>query len=234
MAKQLVDIDLPEADTASKKSVIPVLPVEGDAVTRFNQASDQVKLAQAVMVELRAELLQTGLEYLFNQNVIKASTSDKPIQSVRLMTVDPAMPDNSETLTVTWTKKAVKCVPDVVKGWFAKARTVLGKAADINQYTEWVVTAKFDTAIFNDPKTGKFDRKRYDKIQAALTEVAAELGADNPVTCGKMLVPTDAFNEGKRWSDFTAEQNLALTEVLPTVVTLEPVRLNGGEKKGKA
>jgi hypothetical protein len=232
MAKQLVDIDIPEAEPASKKNVIPVIPVEGDTVTRYNEASDQMKASKAVMDELRAELVQKGLEYLFAQNVINPA---KPMQSVRLMTVDADLPDNNETLTVTWTKKAVKCVPAAVKDWFAKVKTVLGKVADINLYTEWVVTAKFDTSIFNNPKTGKFDRARYDKVQIALIDVAAELGADNPVTCGKVLVPTDAFNEGKRWSDFTAEQNMELTDVLPTVVTLEPVRQNGedADKKGK-
>lgn len=225
MAKQLVDIDLPEVET-TKKSSIPVLPVEGDAVRRFNEASDQVKAGTAVMAELRGELVQQGLEYLFAQNVINP---DKPIQSVRLMTVDPEDPDNNETLTVTWTKKATKCVVDVVKGWFAKNKTVQGKQANINDYAEWQVKAKFDESIFCDEK-GKFNMERFQKVQAALTEVAEELGASNPLSCGKVLVPVASFNESRRWKDFTAEQNLALTEVLPTQVNLEPVRTNGDEK----
>lgn len=229
MAKQLIDIDIPETTTSTKSS-IPIIPVDGDAVRRFNEASDNAKAAVAVMTELRAELVSKGLEYIFNNNVTHAASPDAQIQSVRLQNVDVEDPDNTETLTVTWSKKALKTVKDKVTAWFATARTKAGKAANINDYAEWEVAAKFDTSIFDDPKTGKFDTLRYQKVLKALDAVTKELKAEkNPLSCGKALKPTEAFF-AKRWTDFDLDQNLALVEVLPTQVNLEPVRTNGDAK----
>lgn len=228
MAKQLVDIDLPET-SSSKKSEISIIPAKGDAVRRYNEAYDKLKDAEAVMKELRGELMDQGLEHIFQHNSDHADAPDQHIQSVRLQCVDPKDPDNTETLTVTWTKKSLKTVAERVKSWFGPAKTKAGKGADITQYAEWVVSASFDTDIFLDPKTGKFDTERYAAVQEALSDVAKRLKAEHPLSCTKSLKPTDKFHT-KRFVDFTVDQNLALAEVLPTQITLEPVRTNGDKE----
>jgi hypothetical protein len=56
-----------------------------------------------------------------------------------------------------------------------------------------------------------------------MTTVAAELGVDNPLSCGKVAKPKPEFHE-KRWQVFDVEANLALQTVMPASTSLEPIR----------
>jgi hypothetical protein len=232
----LAEIDLPEAKPKSSKKEIPVVPVAGDTVRRYNQAYDAFKEADATMKELRAELITQGLTYIFEHNIAHADSPDAQIQSVRLANMECEPRDNPlhplapqaeepEVLTVTWTKKALKMAKDVVTNWFTTARNKAGNLVNLNRYTEYEVEATFNTAIFYDAK-GRFSVNRYNQVVDALKEVAEQLGAEHPLSCSKVLKPTEAA-PSLRFQDFNLRQNLALTTVMPTQVTIEPVRMKG-------
>jgi hypothetical protein len=231
----LAEIDLPEAKAKSSKKEIPVVPINGDTVRRYNAAYDAFKDADATMKELRAELITKGLTYIFEHNIAHADSPDAQIQSVRLANVDSVRltdPENqdmsaAEVLTVTWTKKALKMAKDVVTNWFTTARNKAGSLVNLNKYTEYEIEATFNTAIFYDDK-GRFSANRYNQVVDALKDVAEQLGAEHPLSCSKVLKPTEAA-PSLRFQDFNLRQNLALTAVMPTQVTIEPVRMKGAK-----
>ena len=224
----LAEIDLPEAKPKSSKKEIPVLPVDGDTVRRYNAAYDAFKDADSTMKELRAELITKGLTHIFEHNIAHADSPDAQIQSVRLANIPvDGQVEEPEVLTVTWTKKALKMAKDVVTNWFTTARNKAGSLVNLNRYTEYEIEAEFSTAIFYDAK-GKFSVNRYNQVVDALKDVAEQLGAECPLSCGKVLKPTEAA-PNLRFQDFNLRQNLALTTVMPTQVTIEPVRMKGAK-----
>ena len=223
----LAEIDLPEAKPKSSKKEIPVLPVDGDTVRRYNAAYDAFKDADATMKELRAELITRGLTHIFEHNIAHADSPDAQIQSVRLANICADDQEEPEVLTVTWTKKALKMAKDVVTNWFTTARNKAGSLVNLNKYTEYEIEAEFNTAIFYDAR-GKFSANRYNQVVDALKDVAEQLGAQPPLSCSKVLKPTEAA-PSLRFQDFNLRQNLALTTVMPTQVTIEPVRMKGAK-----
>lgn len=224
MAK-LADIDLPVADAKKAKSNIKSVPVEGDIVTRFNEARDQIDKATELINELKPDLHEAGLQAVFEHNVEHADDPKQIISSVNLLDES-----NGEIVQFSWSRKNLKNDPKQVVAEFKGVRRVDGKKADINEYAAYAVVAKFDDKVFI--VDGKFSQTRYDAFMAALDTVSAKLKVENPLSCGKVLLPKADFHE-RRWSEFDVETNLAIHSVLPTQVSLEPIRPEKPEDKKK-
>ena len=214
MAK-LTSIDLPDADTKKSRSNIPSIPVEGDTVTRYNDACDQIDKAEAVINELKPVLHEAGLQAVFTHNVEHGTDPKAILSSVNLTD------DEGEVCQFSWTRKDLKNDAAQVDAEFKRLRTVDGKKADINACAGYEVVASFNAKVFM--VDGKFNRERYDAFVEAMKDVSARFNVDNPLTCGKVLKPKPDFHD-RRWSQFDVEANLAIQTVLPTQVNLKPIR----------
>lgn len=223
MAK-LTSIDLPDADTKKSSNNIPTIEVDGDTVTRYNEACDQMDKAEAVINELKPVLHEAGLQAVFEHNVEHAGQPKEIISSINLVDRrEEGDEDEAERQKVqmSWTRKDLKNNAAQVEAEFKRLRTVDGKKADINLFAGYEVVAKFDAAVFM--VDGKFNRERYDAFVEAMKEVSARFNVDNPLTCGKVLKPKPDFHD-RRWSQFDVEANLTIQTVLPTQVNLKPIR----------
>lgn len=221
MAK-LTDINLPVA--AQKKSAknIKTIPMIGDMVSRYNEACDTKKKADEVIEALKPTIQQIGLDAIFTHNLNNAGDTSTLISSVNLVETPTEAVEAPQALQVTWMKKDLKNDPKAVEAEFSRMLTLDGKKANINNYVEYEVVAKFNSDAFKDSK-GKFSQDQYDSFTQAVSAVAIQLGIDNPLVCSKVLVPKADFHE-KRWRTFGLEDNLSLQAVLPTQVNLKPIR----------
>ena len=214
MAK-LTSIDLPDADTKKSSNNIPSVPVEGDTVTRYNEACDQIDKAEAVINELKPVLHEVGLQAVFEHNVAHASEPKEILSSVNLTDSE------GEVCQLSWTRKDLKNDKAQVQAEFNRLRTVEGKKADVNEFAGFEPVAKFDAKVF--VVDGKFDEKRYKAFMDAIAKVAKGFNVDNPLSCTKVLKPKPDFHD-RRWQVFDVEANLAIQTVLPTQVNLKPIR----------
>lgn len=214
MAK-LTSIDLPDADSKKSRTNIPSISVEGDTVTRYNDACDQIDKAEAVINELKPVLHEAGLQAVFTHNVEHASDPKAILSSVNLTD------EEGEVCQFSWTRKDLKNDAAQADAEFKRLRTVDGKKADINACAGYEVVAAFNAKVFM--VDGKFSRERYDAFVEALKAVSTRFNVDNPLTCGKVLKPKPDFHD-RRWSEFDVEANLAIQTVLPTQVNLKPIR----------
>jgi hypothetical protein len=212
MAK-LNDINLPETDSKKARTNITTITVRGDIVTRFNEARDAIKQAEAVVDMLKPELVDAGLEAVFENNC----QPDKAVIS----SVNLADTETGQTVQFTWTRKNLKCSKPSVTEAFSVLRTVEGKKANINDYVYYVTVAEFDGSVFM--VNGKFNEERYAAFVNALQDVSDQFGVANPLSCGKALKVKPDFHD-RRWKDFDPETNRELQTVLPTQVGLEPIR----------
>lgn len=220
MAK-LTSIDLPDLDDKKSKTTIPTVTVPGDIVARYNEARDQMDKAEEVINELKPDLIEAGLQAVFEHNSAHAGNPKEIISSVNLQAEADEDAAKAEVCMFSWTKKDLKNNYKQVDAEFKRLRTTDGKKADINEFAGFAVVAKFDTGVFM--VDGKFDEKRYKAFMEALAAVAEKFEVENPLSCGKVLVPKPDFHE-KRWERFDVEANLVIQTVLPTQCNLKPVR----------
>lgn len=227
--RSVTGLGLPTVEKAKKKSTVPTKGLEGDQVRRLTEALLQIKAAEAVVNELKPDLLQEGIEYVFEHNVEHGGQTKELISSVKLFDVeaDPNE-EGSDALMVSVQKKVGVLNKDVVNEALTRMTRTDGKKADANDYVQFAVKASFDTSVFNDEE-GNFDKDRYKKVMEALTDVSAELGVENPLSCHEIMTTRGDFHE-KRWTDFTLEDNLILqSDVIPCTVSLKSVAPVNGE-----
>lgn len=89
---------------------------------------------------------------------------------------------------------------------------------DPNDYLVEVITAKFNDAIFAKDDGG-FNASLFKKFKRAIDKVAQEAGIDTPLLMEKKVVPKPDFH-GRRWLDFDADDQEALSKILPNSVSL--------------
>jgi hypothetical protein len=215
MAK-LATIDLPAADAQKSPVNIPVIPVKGDVVTRYTEAADTSKNANEVMARLKPALLDAGVEAVFAHNIAHGAEPKEQISTVKLLDEK-----TGEALLCSWSVKNMKNDPKQVEAEFKTLRQTDGRKANINDYVAEVPVASFDSSVFI--VNGEFSMARYADFMRSLEAVAAAHGVANPLSCAKILQPRADFHV-RRWTAFDADANLALQAVLPTQVTLKPVR----------
>lgn len=222
--------DIGGLEQAKKKTSkeVPVTLVKGDVVRRYNEACDQIDRAEAVCKELAPELHEIGLEYVFAHNCENGENPKRFINSVNIQDgADDAEP--GQTVMFTWTRKAKAMDAAAVEALFndPELKTTARKPANVNDYVAWVPKADFDAKVFMVAEKGrmKFSQERYDAFRKAIQAVADEFSVTNPLSTSKVFGPVEDFQD-RRFKDFTAEQNQHIAEVMPTTVSLSPVRLN--------
>lgn len=203
------------AAAASKLGDIPVVLVEGNIITQYNDADRQVKDGEALMKDLRGEILEIGRDgEIFRHNV---ENPRHPIGTVKLQDED------GESLRVQFTSKYGQ-VADVgaAEALFASGK-VGGVNLNINEYMQETVVGKFDCSVFNGPG-GKFSQVVYNAFRAAIEQVSNDLGVPCPLETKKVVVPLPSLAT-ERWSLFpTVELQRALSEICPNTTQIVPVR----------
>lgn len=190
-----------DAEPASTNDKIPVITLKGTAVSAFVKASSDFKRAEADLASL--------------SNTIKAEAQAKYI-AIRIAGTDCSslriMDDNGAEAVYSFQNKYSSADAEVVDAAFTSVR------ADASDYVVETVKPAFDAKFFlNDD--GEFDKKAYEEAVKVMGELAKKRGKKNPLTFKKVVVPKPIFHE-TRFSKFTAQQNLKLTEALPNTQTL--------------
>ncbi len=195
------------------KDEIPVVAVSGDVVKQYNLADAQAKAAEAVQKDLRPEIIELGTDELFRLNT---ADPHNPITTVKLQD------DENEVLRVQFTSRYKSANPEAVDEMFESLRTANGKSADINNYVQETVAAKFNSDVFNDAK-GRFSQAKFDRYYVVLTKLARELGDECPLSTTSAVLPLDSFHKD-RWSVFpTSDAQRKISEVLPNTIQIVPV-----------
>ena len=195
------------------KNGIPAFFIEGDLVSRYNDADALEKTAIKEKNELRSDLVEYGVTEIYRYNVDDPA---KPITTVKLTDAT-----NSE-LQVQFTSAYAPADCAAAEQIF---EALTGDDEAINLYAQEIVVGKWDKKAFLDPE-GKFDKRKYDKYRLAIEKVALELREDCPLTTEKLVVPLGNFHE-RRWREFPVfESQQQITAVLPNTVKLVPGKVS--------
>ena len=202
------------AAPATKPGDIPVINIEGDLIKQYITADAQAKAAEAVMKDLRPEILELGTAEIFKRSV---GDPKNPTPTVKLQD------EQNEVVRVQFTAKYGKIADvDAVEELFDAARDSKGKKVDINDYIQETVAAKFNCDVFNGPD-GKFQQAIYDKFRMAIEKVALQMEVACPLETTKVVVPLAVLHE-KRWETFPdAAVQAQLSLVCPNTIQIVPV-----------
>ena len=195
-----------DAKSSVKKDTMPVLVMPlNDVVTNYNNAVAALRDAEATVDEAGAAIRQFGLEYIYKAN----STSPVPVSSVKVSD------RNGSVCMVSNTSKYNKCDGNAVEAVFEQLDV------DINKYAQETAVAKFDSKVFLD-RDGNFSEAIFAQFKSAIEKVAKDLGVKNPLTTETVVSPRPDFDQN-RWRDFSPEQNLEISKVLPNTVSMKVV-----------
>ena len=227
MAKSSV-LDKIEYQTPTKgKSDIQTIPVKGTVVSRYAQACDDMKTAQASIKALAPQLQEAGINYVFEQNIKHGGQPTEMVSSVNLVDKDSAdKPEETvDRVQFSWSRKNLKNDPKQVKAAFETLRDRDGQPVKVEDYCEDKVVCDFDTKVFLTKKDGeaKFDPEKYRAFMEAIEAVAKKFKVPMPLTSAKVLVPKADFHD-RRFKDFDFETNEQLAGILPTSLALEAIR----------
>jgi hypothetical protein len=188
-------------------------------VAAYNAAADRLQEAQAAMDRLAPDLRLEGLTYIFQHNYACRQDTKKQIKSVNLTEPADGLPEGKlpEAVQFSWTTRALKCDPKVVEAWFA----TLGKPLDVRNYGEWVPAATFDKNVF--VQNGRFNQTLFGEFLVGVQRAADRLGIVNPLTLTQEFRHTKDMND-RRFQELKPSQNLHLQEIMPTAVSLQPIR----------
>lgn len=234
MAKKTNDLAvLDEAPKSKGKSNIPVLDLQpikpGSAkgrefpglvgtenlIAEYRQKASEAKAALTRVKEIEPYLLAEGFRAVLLHNADEVNPQAR-INSVRF--ADPLSDDlvqigNRDTAMVTVQNSYPAFDREQVEPLLGSLTTTKDLPANPDDYLDWEVVAKFDTAVFNDAK-GRFDRDRYEAFVVAIQSVADSFGVESPLTCSKKRVVREEFH-ALRLTDFTVAQNVTIQSVLP-------------------
>jgi len=194
------------AKPANKKEAAPETTVKGNAISRYVKAYVALKDAKAVVDELRPFVLKDALKFMFNHN---SSNPKNPASTVKVG-------DAEEVVRVSFQNKYSVADAESVDSVFSE----FGK--DINTYAQETIKVAFDSKVFLDAE-GNTRPEVYEAFRTACEAVATKMKVANPLSSKVVVLPKPNFHED-RWTDFTAEQNARLTEVLPNTVTITPLK----------
>jgi len=194
-----------------KTGDVVTINVEGDYPSKYNEASAIAKGAEKIMKDYKPAMLPLAVDEIFTQNT---TNPNEPIVSVAFRD------EKDNVLRISMTSKygdvTAEAVQELFKGLKKKDKT----EANINDYVERTVEARFDSTVFRGAD-GKFDRERYDKIVAALDGVSKELGIVNPLSTQIVVKPFANFST-RRWLDFDKATNVQISKVITNQITFTP------------
>jgi hypothetical protein len=224
----------------SKKDEMPVIKISGRSVTRFNEATAELKKQEAIQKEERAKLLQKGLAELFAYNIANPTspaTSIQLMQDNEVAEGEQPIAGDGEVVRLTFQDRYSACDADTADTLFedllrpANADRPAKKKLSINDFMQETVTAGFNSKVFNTGDKGEFNQKVFDAYAAAIEKVTAELiakkvlpeGTKSPLAVTKKVLPLANFH-GDRWTQFpSVVAQEQLFEVVSNTVTLTPV-----------
>lgn len=235
---RLDDITATEASDSAPKTEIEIIKIEGTTVEEYNRAVAAQKTAEETIKKLRPTLINEGVGAILDFNC--EPTCANQVTSVKMQDIkeipDPKDPTKQrmikvagEIIRLSFTSRYNGCDTEQVDAAFD---TFQGR--DINQYVVETLAASFDSSIFLDEK-GNFDRAVFLKYRDAIAKVTAELAPKNKqlqnpdgstktvLSTKKVLQVKEDFHT-RRFKDFSRDENVTLTRVLPNTVQLVPQR----------
>lgn len=220
--KEVRDIEgLEEKKSGKARSNIPVVKLEGDAPQRYNEIKAQIKKLEETLETLKASLVERGLEEVFMRNI---QNPDEPVSSVFLEAGESDPAGNVPRVMFTWTTSHNKFKMDAVTAVLTDPENRSARepkiAVDPNNYVGWGTVAEFDTDVFIVDDA--FSPVRFGMFKSALDAVSKELKVENPLSVYKAPVVKNEADT-LRFKELSFSGNLALSEVFPTTLKLEPV-----------
>lgn len=196
---------------------------QAGVVEAYNEAQAALKDATADVDGLKPVITKLGVLEITQHN---CQTPLSPWSSVKLTDNEPA-----GSVRVSSTTRYKFANGDVASQVFEELLATALKRAkskkdeadikaqyDVNTYVQETLVASFDNEFFID-KDGDFDQERYDAVKKAIDEVAAKFKVASPLSTKAVVLPKPDFHE-RRYSLFSAEENLRLSEALPNTVSV--------------
>jgi hypothetical protein len=194
-----------------KKGEMPILLIQGDYATRYNEASAIKKKAEELMTDMKPIMLPDALEEICRHNVERPWDA---IASVKLQ-------DELDGVTrITSSSKYSATTPAIVEELFGHLKTNKGEPANVNNYVAHSLQINFDSSVLLDAN-GKVDMNRFNRFAKAMAEAAQALEVPNPLSVVDVVAPLPDFHS-RRWLDFDAKANAEITRVLPNQITFVP------------
>lgn len=235
---RLDDIAATDVAATAPKTEIELIKMEGTTVEEYNKAVAAQKIAEETIKKLRPSLLNEGLNAILDFNCepgcVCQVTSVKIQDSKEIIDPKDATRQRKirvagEVIRLSFTSRYNGCDTEQVDAAFDGF-----KGRDINEYVAETVFATFDSSVFLDEK-GNFDREVFTKYRDAIAKVTAELapknkqlqnpdGSPKNVLATKKALQVKPDFHTRRFKDFSRDENVTLTRVLPNTVQLVPQR----------
>ena len=207
MALKTLRVEVPTASAKGSKSSVSTLVIEGNPVQRFNEAVASQKEAEAIVAELKAEIIPLALGEYYSLATANPTNAPSSVQ----------IKDETDAVLLFTSKDQYKAVDGAAAEALFEGR--LG--GDVNDYVQFVVAAKFDSKVFID-KNGDFSEATYKAFKDAIDKVAAKLGVASPISCNEVANTKPGFNQARYQAFSAVEDQKAIFEVCPNTVVLQP------------
>lgn len=209
---QLKPLKVKTVEKAVKKGDVPVILVEGDYCSRYNEAAAIVDDADGLLKALKPLMMPDALSEIYRHN---SERPWEPIVSVVLQD------EQGKKTRLSFTSSYKDSTAVIVEALFGELTTTKDQKANVNDYVARTMEGSFDSNAFLGPD-GKFSQERYDAITKAMADVAAKLGINNPLSTVETVKPLKDFH-ARRWLDFDRAANEKITRVLQNTVQVVPV-----------
>jgi len=188
----------------------PTVPLAGDLVTQYNEASKVLKDAEKLMGKLAPTIKEAALSHLYIFNVNHPTA---PITTVAVQD------DEGSTANVSFKNAYPKELDE--KKALAALDTV--GCEDPNLYLVETLKVTFDGSVFVD-ENGEVRLAYYRAVQAAVQAVAEKFALSNPLDTKKVVALRPTFHEVRFAMWPTVKNQVALTAAFPNQVSLTPVK----------
>jgi hypothetical protein len=224
-----LDIKVKESPEKGKKTEPLVITLPGQDVTLFNEAKKEIALQQEVAGPLEELIKEAAVGEIIDLN---CSVYKGTLSSVKLCD------DEGSLALVSMTKKYADLEGPAIEAVFdrinkaRKSDAVLRKRScrtvDVNAVVQYVVVPKLNEGIFYD-KNGLFRQDLYREVRRAFERLATQLKFEGNIepdarlyTEEKKIRVRPDFHI-KRWKAFTKRENVLLSRVVPSTVSIKPV-----------
>jgi hypothetical protein len=206
-------VEVQAESTKAKKSTIPVFKIDGGKVKQYADAYQSYKDAEATLKLVRPDVEEQALQILFAENALHPTV---PTTTIKVQD------DDGGEVRVSFQDKYNQADPEACDACFTQLHR------DINDYAVETTKCTLDAKFFLDA-SGNFDNEAYTELNRAIADTAARLGKPNPLSSKKVVTAKPGFHV-LRWTEFTAEQNRLISQVLPNTVTISPLKNGNGNE----
>lgn len=204
MALKRTSIVAPTTAATSTKGAAPIV-IEGRIAYDYATAAAAEKAAKLEKELTGKELKAKAMPLFYRVASASGAIGAEVPSSIKIQD------DTGTTINVACKDSYSKVTPEVAEALFS----TLG--ADVNEYVHEVPVAAFDNSVFT--KDGEFNEPLFVEFQTAIARITTRLGIPNPLTVTNMVVPKDTFH-ARRFRDFPADKQAAISEAMPNTVAL--------------